>query len=106
LHDERAAVGAAIFLALALGHVLILEAPPNALADGLDHPASGLVGLVVIVVATVFMARFGRSSIVTQELLGGLAAATAVYLASFVALGLLLIGCAFAYQSLRREGQS
>ena len=183
LHDERAAVGAAIFLALALGHVLIFEAPPNALADGLDHPASGLVGLAVIVAATVFMARFGRSSIVTRELLGGLAAATAVYLvsvgivdaagasrargttqsgqlllsafwsvtglaaivaglvrnlrlvrlgglvllgiavvkvffvdlatlesiyrvASFVALGLLLIACAFAYQSLRREGQS
>ena len=172
LHDERAAVGAAIFLALALGHVLIFEAPPNALA-----------GLAVIVAATVFMARFGRSSIVTRELLGGLAAATAVYLvsvgivdaagasrargttqsgqlllsafwsvtglaaivaglvrnlrlvrlgglvllgiavvkvffvdlatlesiyrvASFVALGLLLIACAFAYQSLRREGQS
>src|SRR5205823_2712221 len=56
LHDERAAVGAAIFLALALGHVLIFEAPPNALADGLDHPASGLVGLAVIVAATVFMA--------------------------------------------------
>jgi uncharacterized membrane protein len=182
LRDERAAVGAAIFLALALGHVLIFEAPPNALADGLDHPASALVGLAVVVAATVFMARFGRSSAVKPEVLGGLAAATAVYLvsvgivdaagasqengttqggqlllsafwsvtglaaivvglvrnlrlvrlgglvllgvavvkvffvdlatlesiyrvASFIALGLLLIACAFAYQSLRREGQ-
>jgi uncharacterized membrane protein len=182
LRDERAAVGAAIFLALALGHVLVFEAPPNALADGLDHPASALVGLAVVVVATVFMARFGRSSAVKPEVLGGLAAATAVYLvsvgivdaagasqangttqsgqlllsafwsvtglaaivvglvrdlrlvrlgglvllgiavvkvffvdlatlesiyrvASFIALGLLLIACAFAYQSLRREGQ-
>jgi uncharacterized membrane protein len=182
LHDERAAVGAAIFLALALGHVLIFEAPPDALADGLDQPASALIGLAVVVAATVFMARFGRSSVVKAELLGGLAAATAVYLvsvgivdasganpesgttqsgqlllsafwsvtalaaivvglvrnlrlvrlgglvllgvavvkvffvdlatlesiyrvASFIALGLLLIACAFAYQSIRREGQ-
>ncbi len=46
--DERATYGAAGFLALALGHVLFVEAPPDSLANGLDDAARGLSGLAIV----------------------------------------------------------
>jgi uncharacterized membrane protein len=180
--DERATVGALGFLALALGHVLVFEAPPDALAHGLDDPAKGLVGIAVVAAAAALCSRLvtGREQeLPWRELLESVAGALLVYLVSvgivdasgataagstqsgqlllsafwsatgvaavvaglvadrrrlrlgglgllavaifkvflvdlatlesiyrvgsFVGLGLLLIGCAFAYQRVRRE---
>jgi uncharacterized membrane protein len=178
--DERATVGAIGFLALALGHVLVFEAPPDALAHGLDDAGKGLVGLVVVAAAAGLCSRLliGREP-PWREILESVAAGLLVYLVSvgivdasgataaggtqggqlllsafwsatgvaavvaglvadrrrlrlgglgllgiaifkvflvdlatlesiyrvgsFVGLGLLLIGCAFAYQRVRRE---
>src|SRR5438552_1630356 len=55
--DERATLGAIAFLTLALGHVLVFEAPPDALAHGLDDPAKGLVGIAVVAVAAALSSR-------------------------------------------------
>jgi uncharacterized membrane protein len=178
--DERATVGALGFLALALGHVLVFEAPPDALAHGLDDAAKGLLGIAVVAAATAFCSRLliGREP-PWREMLESVAVGLLVYLVSvgivdasgataagstqsgqlllsafwsatgvaavvvglvtdrrrlrlgglgllgiaifkvflvdlatlesiyrvgsFVGLGLLLIGCAFAYQRVRRE---
>ena len=179
--DERATVGALGFLALALGHVLVFEAPPDALANGLDDAANGLIGIVVVAVAAAVSSRLviGREP-PWREILESVAGGLLVYLGSvaivdasgataasgttqsgqlllsafwsatgvaavvaglvadrrrlrlgglgllgiaivkvflvdlatlesiyrvgsFVGLGLLLIGCAFAYQRVRRE---
>jgi len=81
--DERATVGGAAFLALALGHVLLLEAPPRALASGLDHAARGLVGLAVVAATAGFAARIAYAKVLsTREPFAIVAAATAVYLVS------------------------
>jgi uncharacterized membrane protein len=179
--DERATVGAIGFLVLALGHVVVFEAPPDALAHGLDDAAKGLVGIAVGAVAAALCSRLldGREP-PWREILESVAAGLLVYLVSvaivdasgasavtgttqsgqlllsafwsatgvaavvaglladrrrlrlgglgllgiaivkvflvdlatlesiyrvgsFVGLGLLLIGCAFAYQRVRRE---
>jgi uncharacterized membrane protein len=179
--DERATVGALGFLALALGHVLVFEAPPDALAHGLDHAARGIVGLAVVAAAAALASRLVSGRLTPwREILESTAGALLVYLVSvgivdasgataatgttqsgqlllsafwsatgvaavvaglvadrrrlrlgglgllaiaifkvflvdlatlesiyrvgsFVGLGLLLIGCAFAYQRVRRE---
>jgi uncharacterized membrane protein len=178
--DERATVGAIGFLALALGHVLVFEAPPDALAHGLDDAAKGLVGIAVVAAAAALSSRLVIGALAPwRELLESVAAGLLVYLVSvgivdasgataagstqsgqlllsafwsatgvaavvaglmldrrrlrlgglgllgiaivkvflvdlatlesiyrvgsFVGLGLLLIGCAFAYQRVRRE---
>jgi len=178
--DERATVGALGFLALALGHVLVFEAPPDALAHGLHDAAQGLIGVAVVAVAAALASRLVVGAPTPwRELLESVAAGLLVYLVSvgivdasgataasstqsgqlllsafwsatgvaavvaglladrrrlrlgglgllgiaifkvflvdlatlesiyrvgsFVGLGLLLIGCAFAYQRVRRE---
>ena len=179
--DERATVGAMGFLALALGHVLVFEAPPDALANGLDDAAKGLIGIAVVAVAAAAASRLVIGRLAPwREILESVAGGLLVYLGSvaivdasgataasgttqggqlllsafwsatgvaavvaglvadrrrlrlgglgllgiaivkvflvdlatlesiyrvgsFVGLGLLLIGCAFAYQRVRRE---
>jgi uncharacterized membrane protein len=179
--DERATVGAIGFLVLALGHVLVFEAPPDALANGLDNAAKGLIGIAVVALAAALSSRFALGRLAPwREILESAAGALLVYLGSvaivdasgasaasgttqsgqlllsafwsaagvaavvaglvadrrrlrlgglgllgiaivkvflvdlatlesiyrvgsFVGLGLLLIGCAFAYQRVRRE---
>ena len=178
--DERATVGAIGFLALALGHVLVFEVPPDALAHGLDDAANGLIGIATVAAAATLCSRLliGREP-PWREILESVTAGLLVYLVSvgivdasgataagstqsgqlllsafwsatgvaavvaglvadrrrlrlgglgllgiaifkvflvdlatlesiyrvgsFVGLGLLLIGCAFAYQRVRRE---
>jgi len=179
--DERATYAGIAFLALALGHVLVFEAPPVALAHGLPDTARGLVAIAVVAIAAAFISRFtDGGEPPTRAILLTVAVALLVYLASvaivdasgasattgttqsgqlllsafwsatgvaavvaglvtnrrrlrfgglaliaiailkvflvdlatlesiyragsFVALGLLLIGCAFAYQRIQRE---
>jgi uncharacterized membrane protein len=81
--DERATIGALGFLTLALGHVLVFEAPPDALANGLDDAAKGLIGLAVVAAAAAACSRFAFGSLAPwRELLESVAAALLVYLVS------------------------
>jgi uncharacterized membrane protein len=81
--DERATIGAAVFLLLAIGHVLLQEAPPRALSSGLDHTARGLVAIAVVVVTAGFAARVAQGKVLqTREPFAIVAAAAAVYLVS------------------------
>ncbi len=45
--EDRGHIGAGAFLALAIGHVLAFEAPPDALAYGVDSLPTALVGLAL-----------------------------------------------------------
>ena len=81
--DDRATVGGAAFLVLAIAHVLLREAPPRALADGLDHTARGLVALAIVAVTAGFAARVARGKVLpSREPFAIIAAATAVFLVS------------------------
>jgi uncharacterized membrane protein len=81
--DERATIGAIGFLALALGHALVFEAPPDALANGLDAAAKGLVGIAVVAAAAAACARFASGRLAPwREVLETAAAALLVYLGS------------------------
>src|SRR5438552_14344598 len=81
--DERATVGAMGFLVLALGHVLVFEAPPDALANGLDDAAKGLIGIAVVAVAAALASRLviGREP-PWREILESAAGGLLVYLGS------------------------
>jgi uncharacterized membrane protein len=78
--DRRATIGAAGFLSLALGHALVLEAPPRALADGLDDAASGIAALAIVAVAAALVARLTDGAWRARFAIVG--AATGVYLVS------------------------
>jgi Predicted membrane protein (DUF2339) len=76
-------VGAMGFLALALGHGLVFEAPPDALAHGLDDAAKGLVGLAVVAAAAAAISRLAFGGLAPwRELLENVAAGLLVYLGS------------------------
>jgi uncharacterized membrane protein len=63
--DVRADFGAAVFLTLAALHVIVQEAPPKALAYGLESPARAVVALVLVLAAAaanaVMLDRSGRT---------------------------------------------
>ncbi len=100
--DRRADVGAAIFLALAAGHLLSFEAPPEALREGADNLAETAVGLAVFAIAALFSARLyaGRG---TREWTRALEAAGA---AALVYLGSLAIVDTFATGDATEPGQT
>jgi uncharacterized membrane protein len=56
-NDERASFGSLVFLGLAGVHVLTFEAPPSALANGLEHHARGLIGIALVAVAAGLSSR-------------------------------------------------
>jgi uncharacterized membrane protein len=84
--DRRGYLGSAAFLALAAAHALLVEAPPRALAYGVDSVGAAVVGLVIvgaaIAVTSILLAKDGREE--EAAILRGLAAAFAVYLGSVV----------------------
>jgi uncharacterized membrane protein len=55
--ERRAHVGVVAFLALAATHVLSVEAPPEALRDGVDDLARAAVAIAAFAVAALFSAR-------------------------------------------------
>jgi uncharacterized membrane protein len=55
--ERRANAGAAAFLVLAAAHILSVEAPPDALVDGVEDLADALVALAVFMIAAVAAAR-------------------------------------------------
>jgi len=82
--DGRASVGAVVFLGLAAVHTLALEAPPSALAYGLDSVSRAVVALVVVTAGFAAAAALLRrqATYVDPVLLERLAAGLAVYLGS------------------------
>lgn len=56
----RLMTGAVTFLCLAIGHVLLVEAPPTAIAEGVDDLGSSLVAIACCAGAALACHRFGR----------------------------------------------
>jgi uncharacterized membrane protein len=82
--DKRGYVGSVAFLGLAAGHSLIFEAPPKALAYGLDSVASATVALALVVGGTVLVRSLLVDEVRENEngALSLIAAGFAVYLGS------------------------
>ena len=62
--ERRAVLAAAVFLVLAVGHVLAFEAPPSALLIGVDSLAEAAIGIAVV----------GSAALAVSLLLGDLSA--------------------------------
>jgi uncharacterized membrane protein len=101
--DERATVGAIGFLTLALGHVLVFEAPPDALANGLDDAAKGLIGVAVVAAAAGLASRLVIGGLAPwREILETVAGALLVY---FVSVGIVDASGATAATGTTQSGQ-
>jgi uncharacterized membrane protein len=101
--DERATVGAIAFLTLALGHVLVFEAPPDALAHGLDDGAKGLIGVAVVAIAAALASRLVVGGLAPwREILESVAGALLVYL---VSVGIVDASGATAASGTTQSGQ-
>jgi len=55
--ERRAEVGVGLFLGLAAGHVLLFEAPPDALLVGVDSLAKALIGISMVGGAALAVSR-------------------------------------------------
>jgi uncharacterized membrane protein len=81
--DRRALFAGAAYLALAIAHVVVFEAPPDALAYGLDEDGEGLVAVVIVALAAAFAAWVARGvTLDSREPFAIIAATAAVYLVS------------------------
>ncbi len=81
----RAEIGVALFLGLAIGHVLLFEAPPDALLVGVDSLAKALIGIGMVGGASIAVSRLIDPEPEERRLvLEGVALAAAVYLPSVV----------------------
>jgi uncharacterized membrane protein len=58
--ETRYQAGALVYLLLALGHALALDAPLRHLLDESAHPARGVGALAAVVVAALLFGRYGR----------------------------------------------
>jgi uncharacterized membrane protein len=88
--DNRGYLGTLAFLGLAAGHTLVVEAPPKALAYGLDSVPRAVVALLLVTAGIAAVAallpqaeRFVETAVMRQ-----LAAAFAVYLGSVLVVDL------------------
>src|SRR5439155_1461140 len=82
-NDERASAGALLFLGLAAVHALSFEAPPSALADGLEDVARGLIGIAMVGIAAGVSSRLVVGRLLPwRETLEVTTAVAAVYLGS------------------------
>src|SRR4051812_9278688 len=84
--ERRALAGAALFLALAAGHVLVVEAPPDALLTGVDSLPHAVVGIFVVALAAIGVSRLlpEGTDARAESILQALAAVALVYLPSVV----------------------
>ena len=87
---KRGYLGSGAFLSLAAVHVLAFEAPPRALAYGLDSFGNAVVGLALVVAAMVVVSILLIEDELEEEgtILRCVAAAFAVYLGSVVVVDL------------------
>lgn len=80
---ERLLIAAGVYIGLAFGHVLVFEAPPTAMLDGVDNLGNALAGLGACAVATLYgrfvLRDFDPRLVQACEAVG---TATLVYLAS------------------------
>jgi len=91
--DRRAHLAVGVFLALAAIHILTIEAPPEALREGVDDLARAVVALLAFAVAAVFAAsQYRGEPRETRSVLEALAASTLVYLPSLVIVDLTSMG--------------
>ncbi|MDP8911306.1 MAG: DUF2339 domain-containing protein [Actinomycetota bacterium] len=79
---DRLHAGALAYLGLALGHVLMFEAPLAALQEGVDDLARAVTATAIVAVAAFVIARLVRARDPLPEALDALAAGTLVYLGS------------------------
>ena len=90
---RRAHLASAVFLGLAAAHILSVEAPPDALREGVDDVARAAVALLAFAVAALLAARLYRAEPpegkVVYEVVG---AAALVYLPSVVIVDQLVTG--------------
>ena len=78
----RLIVASAGYLALAYGHIVLFEAPLNALRQGVDDLPRALVALAVTALASIAVARLHRPTLEWTGALEALGVAAVVYLAS------------------------
>ncbi len=83
--DFRVEIAIAVFLGLAIGHVLLFEAPPDALLIGVDSLAEALIAIAMVGGAAIAVSRLIRPEPRERLLaLYGIALAAAVYIPSIV----------------------
>jgi uncharacterized membrane protein len=94
--DDTAWLGGLAFLGLAGAHALIVDAPPTALVNGIDHLFPGVIALTTIGgAALVGGRRYAPASFQRRGLLGA-CAVTALYLASIAVVSAVEHGAAVA----------
>jgi hypothetical protein len=84
--------GVALFLVLATGHTLLFEAPPSALLVGVNSLPRAVIGIAVVALAAVAVARLLELEDPAAFALGTLAAAAVIYLPSVVIVDALTTG--------------
>ena len=100
---QRLLGAAAVLLAMAIGHVLVFEAPPNALFEGVENLGSAVAAIAGCTVAALACCAFSRRINPELSLLAGfLAAASLVYLGSVVIIDAVGVG---ASGESRQAGQ-
>jgi uncharacterized membrane protein len=82
LQDRRAGLGAIAFLALALLHILTIEAPPDSLRTGVDDLQAALLGIAVFAAAAFAYARLATDWPIERWVMDAAGAAAIVYLVS------------------------
>ena len=82
--DRRAELAVALFLGLAIGHVLLFEAPPDALLIGVDSLAEALIGIAMVAGAAIAVSRLIEPEPERRLALEVIALAGIVYIPSIV----------------------
>jgi uncharacterized membrane protein len=93
--ESRFQVGAAVYLALAVGHAVVLDAPPTDFFESNRHPASGagaVAGAAAAALALALVARIPARLRVSRTRVFAIAGALATYAASLVVLELFELG--------------
>jgi uncharacterized membrane protein len=93
--EERLQAGAAAYLALAVGHALVFDAPPTDFFESNRHPASGagaVAGAAVAALSLALVVRIPERLRVSRAPVFALAGALATYAVSLVILELFELG--------------
>ncbi len=95
---------------MAAGHVLVIEAPPVALVQGVEWPLAAAVALAVTVLAGLSCARVDWGDPVLRRTIGGATAVAALYAASVLVVTPFQPGAGAAEASVlelgvRQQGQ-
>jgi uncharacterized membrane protein len=101
---ERMLVAAGAFLALAVGHTLIVEAPPASLFDGVENLTDAAIAIAACAAAAFSCAGYARRVSPLGERVAAFAGATAlVYLGSVVIVDTVGI---YGFGETRQSGQA